>query len=56
MASKYSKDLLLTMYRKMYLMRRFEERHELTRDPLRLNEVAEVTVTGNLAHRRVMRG
>ncbi|MCY1076605.1 pyruvate dehydrogenase (acetyl-transferring) E1 component subunit alpha [Archangium sp. miwbw1] len=25
-ASKYSKDLLLTMYRKMYLMRRFEER------------------------------
>ena len=26
MASKYPKDLLLTMYRKMYLMRRFEER------------------------------
>ena len=26
MASAYSKDLLLTMYRKMYLMRRFEER------------------------------
>jgi hypothetical protein len=25
-ASAYSKDLLLTMYRKMYLMRRFEER------------------------------
>jgi pyruvate dehydrogenase E1 component alpha subunit len=25
-ASKYSKDLLLTMYRKMYLIRRFEER------------------------------
>ncbi|HSP78617.1 MAG TPA: pyruvate dehydrogenase (acetyl-transferring) E1 component subunit alpha [Myxococcaceae bacterium] len=26
MASAYSKDLLLTMYRKMYLIRRFEER------------------------------
>ena len=26
MASTYSKDLLLTMYRKMYLLRRFEER------------------------------
>ena len=26
MASAYSKDLLLTMYRKMYLLRRFEER------------------------------
>ena len=26
MASPYSKDLLLTMYRKMYLIRRFEER------------------------------
>jgi pyruvate dehydrogenase E1 component alpha subunit len=26
MAPQYSKDLLLTMYRKMYLIRRFEER------------------------------
>ena len=32
MASAYSKDLLLKMYRKMYLLRRFEERagHQYT--------------------------